>query len=278
MRVEAPDLLDGLLKLGIALGELGESSGQYTIKGRRAKAVTSRTGDPLQALILETFEYHGSVYDQLPDRLRGAPPGDYLSETATIVARSSRVAEPFIAEFARDLVKRHQPATLLEIGSGTGIYVRHALEACPGLRAVAIDMQPAVVAMAQKNFAAWGIAERVTTRVADIRSTDLGDDPPFDLVTLYNNIYYFRVQERQCLFKRLSQLLAPRGVICVVSLTAGGTVLSADLDVTLRSTTGCAPLPKLNELKNELTGAGMTSVSATRLLPLEPLYGVVGAR
>jgi predicted O-methyltransferase YrrM len=278
MEVEAPDLLDALLKVGIALGEVRKSSGQYTIKGRRARAVTSREGDALQALILETFEYHGSVYDQLPDRLHGAPLGDYLPDTATIVARSSRVAEPFIAQFARDLVKRYQPATLLDIGSGTGIYVRHALDAAPALRAVAIDMQPAVVALAQKNFATWGIAERVTTRVADIRSTDLGDDPPFDLVTLYNNIYYFRVEERQSLFKRLTELLAPHGVICVVSLTAGGTVLSADLDLTLRSTAGCAPLPKLSELKEELAGAGMKTVSVTRLIPLEPLYGVVGTR
>lgn len=82
MDVVAADLLDGLLRLGVALGELGGSPSRYTVKGRRARAIASPKGDALQALLLEIVEYHGSVYDQLPDRLRGAPVGDYLASTA----------------------------------------------------------------------------------------------------------------------------------------------------------------------------------------------------
>lgn len=278
MDVVAADLLDGLLRLGVALGELGGSPSRYTVKGRRARAIASPKGDALQALLLEIVEYHGSVYDQLPDRLRGAPVGDYLASTAALVARSSRVLEPFIGAFVRDMVRDRRPVTLLEIGCGTGVYLRHALKAAPGLSCVAIDMDPEVVALAQRNVMSWGLADRASVRRGDIRSLDEPLSGPFDLITLHNNIYYFTTAERAPLFGHLAELLSPRGALCVVSMTAGGTVAGTDLDLTLRSTAGCAPLPELDQLREQLRQAGFMSVVSTSLLPLEPLHAVVASR
>jgi len=52
----------------------------------------------------------------------------------------------------------------------------------------------------------------------------------------------------------------------VVSMTAGGTVVGTDLDLTLRSTAGCAPLPELDQLREQLRQAGFMSVVSTSLV------------
>ncbi len=276
-RLEAvnTDLLDALLQLGVELGELGERSGRYRLRGRRAKALVS--SDALQALVLEVSEYHGSVYQHLPERIRGAPLGDYLPGTATLVARSSRLAEPFVAAFVRHLVGERRPGSLLEIGCGSGVYMRHALESDPDLTAVGIDMQPEVVAMATSNLGSWGLGGRATIRTADVRSLTDGFDGPFDLITLYNNIYYFPTAQRTDLFSDLARRLAPGGAIALVSMMGRGSISSADLDLTVRSTIGCGPLPRLDELPGQLRKAGLTKIEQTRLIPPEPLYGMVAS-
>jgi hypothetical protein len=60
-----------------------------------------------------------------------------------------------------------------------------------------------------------------------------------------------------------------------VSLFKANTVVSADMDLVLRSTQGISPLPEKGELQAILRNCGYTSVELRRLLPTEPLYGGV---
>src|SRR3990170_3730841 len=101
LRVQRPELLEVALDLGITLKEFSRRDGRYAIQGRRSRALLHADGDPLAAMIQELLTYHGSVYQHLADRLRGAPLGAYLEKTGTMIARSSRISEPFIASFVR---------------------------------------------------------------------------------------------------------------------------------------------------------------------------------
>ena len=272
------DLLETLLDVGVAVGELRRRGGRYALKGKRIRAMAADSGDALRALAVELASYHGSVYHDLPARLAGERLGDYLSEYDDVIARSSRLVEPWVSRFVRSVVMIGNPKSLLEIGCGTGAYLRHVAQAAPRIRGVGIDMSETVVALAAANIKTWQIADRFTVRQADIRSDNPDLPGPYDLITLYNNIYYFAEDERAPLFRQLADRLSPTGRLVLVSLFRDSTVAAQDLDLTLRSTQGCSGLPERTELARALREAGFESVTETRLMPTEPVYGVVAAR
>jgi SAM-dependent methyltransferase len=275
LHVKRPTLLEGLLALGVALGELSVRDGVYRLRGVRSKVLVGKRGDPLVASIEEYATYHSSVYRELGARLRGAPLGNYLRETGDMIARSSRVLEPFAAEFVRMTVENRGPVRILEVGCGSGVYLRHAALANPQASGVGIDLQPDVVKLAAHNLARWGLDARFTVIQADIRRPPVDLARPFDLATLYNNIYYFIPEERPTLFKALRDRLAPGGRLALISAMQGASVATNDLDLVLRSTAGCTALPTVAELSAQLMESGFRSVKETSLVPFESLYGLV---
>lgn len=273
------DLLTGLLDVGVALGELRCRKGRYSLKGNRIRALASPDGEGLRGFTAELADYRGDVYRDLPAQLQSGVGGQYLDEYDEVVARGSRLIEPFLARFVRRLVEERSVHTMLEIGCGTGIYVRHAAEACPQLSAVAIDMSDRVVALASANLAAWGLADRCRALHADIRDSNLAElAGPFDLITLHNNIYYFSPADWHSLLVDLRRRLAPTGRLVLTSMFAGNSLSAAELDFVLRATAGCWPLPGRAELVDALSDAGYRGVAFHRLLPTDPLYGVVAER
>jgi 4-hydroxy-2,2'-bipyrrole-5-carbaldehyde O-methyltransferase len=274
--VKRPELLEPLLDLGVALGELSERGEVYRLKGSRARALASESGDPLAAVVQEYVTYHGSVYKHLAARMSGAPLGDYLRGTGNLIARSSRVLEPFMEGFVQGLVRGKGRLKILEVGCGSGIYLRYAAQANRQVSGVGIDMQPEVAEMAVDNLAKWGVGGRFKVLTADIRNPSLDLDGPFDLITLYNNIYYFAPEERPALFRSLRSRLAPTGALAITSPIQGSrSVTTADFDLILRSTIGCFALPEMDELTRQLREGGFEQVQWEKLFPTEPYYGVV---
>lgn len=270
------DLLKELLDVGVAIGELRCRNGRYRLKGNRIRALASPDGDGLRGFTAELADYRGDVYRDLPALLRSGERGPYLDEYDEVVARGSRLVEPFIARFVRRVVTERAPHTMLEIGCGTGIYARHAAEACPQLSVVAIDLSERVAALASANLAAWGLGDRCTALHADIRDSNLAElAGPFDLITLHNNIYYFPPAGWRSLLVDLRRRLAPTGRLVLTSMFAGKSLNAAEFDLVLRSTAGCWPLPERAELVDALTDAGYRAVAFHRLLATDPLFGVV---
>lgn len=258
IEVRRPDLLDALLAVGVALEELGFEGRLYSLRGRRARLIASGEGDAFAALVEEWMHYDAAVFRELEPRLRGAALGEYLAPTATIVARSSRVLEPFVAAYLRAEVARRRPRRVLDVGCGSGVYLRHASAASPGVTGVGIDIDPQVVDLARKNIIAWGIADRFEIVVGDARREN--PSGPFDLITLFNNIYYFAPEERVLFFRRLRTWIAPGGALAVVTATAGSTVAIRAFDLVLRSTEGCWALPSRDALVAQLRASGFGSV------------------
>lgn len=273
-RVERVDLLDALLALAVEVGALAERDGRYSLRSQAARALASADADPLRAVLEETVEYHSAVFLDLPKRLHGSPDGDYLAQRADLVARSSRVVEPFLVPFVRRVAGPPRKR-LLEIGCGSGIYVRHAAAANESLTGTAIDLEEEVAARARANLEAWGLGERFRVLAADVRDPPPELDGPFDVITLYNNVYYFEPSARPRLFADLRARLAEGGVLAIATLVREGGLAAAELDLVLRSTAGCSPLPTPDELEREARGSGFGRFDRNRLMPLEPLYGMV---
>jgi SAM-dependent methyltransferase len=273
--VKRTELLASMLEIGRLLGELSFRDGRYALRGTRSRALAAPAGDPLAAFIQESVGYHGSVYRHLAARLQGAESGDYLTGSGTLIARSSRILEPYVGRFAEGAARSERPRRLLEVGCGSGVYLRHAAAANQHLSGVAIDMQEDVVAHARENLASWGLAERFDVKVGNILAPHAEWRARFDLVTLYNNIYYFPLESRVELFRSIRSLLAAGGALAMVSIMHGPSLDSLNFDLLLRSTRGCAPLPKLAELITQLREGGFPGVRLSRLIPGEWLYGVL---
>lgn len=260
-----------LLKLGVSLGELGYRNGKFRLTGTRARALVGTNGSILRALIDEQVGYHGSVFRELPDRLRGMELGDYLADTAAVVAESSRIAEPVISGYLRAGVQEASGTRVLDAGCGSGTYLR-AAAAKPGTTGTGLDVQPASVELATRNIEAWGLAERFDVRQGDLREADLGD--PYNVVFLINNIYYFAPEERPALFRRLRELVGEGGTLLLVSMFHGSNPTALALDLVLASTKGCYALPKAEWLEPELREAGFSSVRFDQLMAGQSLIAL----
>jgi len=272
---QRPELLEALLEMGVSLKELSDSGGRYRLSGRRSKALTTPEGDGAFAMAEELLTYHADVYRQFAARLRGAAPGDYLDEHAVLIARSSRVLDPMVGDFVRSLTRTGRPLRMLEVGCGSAIYLRYAAEANLQLTGVAVDVQEEVVKQARENVKAWGVDDRFQIHAADIRRPPPEVAGPFDLITLYNNVYYFEETERPALFRSFRSWLAPGGAFALVSMFHGRTFASIDLDLALRCTAGCTGLPDLERTARQLREAGFSDVKKAKLMLVEPLWGLV---
>lgn len=278
LQVQRPELLDALLNLGVSLDELSVDGELYRVKGRRSKTVMDQANDSFVALMQEHITYYNSVYRHAAVRLQGAPLGDHLDEIASLVARASKATEPFVLGFLEDAVAGKDSVRILDVGCGSGVHLRSALGVNPQTTGIGIDMDKKVVQQAKDNLAQWGIDEQFRVLVADIRTPPGELDGPFDLITLFNVIYYFPVDERPTLFRTLASMLAPGGAVALVSSFQGKDVWAANLDLATRSTLGCAPLPELDEITQQFRESGFGQIKKVRLMPSTPFHGILATR
>lgn len=270
--VKHPDILDSLLDMGVLLEELSFNDGYYKITGQYTKSLMEK--DALAAVIQQIVTVNGPVFRRLAERLQGAPPGDYLSGTGSMFARSARLQEPLVAAFLRAELEKDRPLNILEVGCGSGIYLKHAARINPRSFGVGLDMQEDVIKLAGANLAAWGIDDRFKVMKADIRRPLPELAGPFDVILLLNNIFYFTLAERPALFLCLHSQLAPGGTLYIVSVMQEKNIRAVTLDLVLKSTLGCAPLPCLEQLTGQLKESGFLQVSSVLLAPALALYGV----
>lgn len=90
------------------------------------------------------------------------------------------------------------PARLLDIGGGHGLYSIELCRRHSNLAATIFDLPGAVEAMSGEIPAE--VAERIRTRAGDYHEDDLGDE--YDLALLFNVVHAHRPAENIALFER----------------------------------------------------------------------------
>ena len=273
--VADPSLLGSLLEVGRAVGELRRRGDRWRLAGVRARAVADPAVAGLAALPEEAVVYGSDVYRHLDARLAGAGPGDYLASHAELVARTSRVAEPIFAPFVADVVARCRPRRVLDVGCGSGVYLRHVADAAPDSTGAGVDVQADVVALARWHLAEWGLDTRFRVEVADLRCLPPDLTGPWDLVLALQNIYYFAPGDQPALLARLRELALGGTVVLGTAVAGTGDPAAAHLDVVLRSTVGSVGLPTSEELVAALAAAGFAQIEERRLAPWQPLRGFI---
>jgi SAM-dependent methyltransferase len=272
-----PELLEALLNVGISVGELSCGNGVYRVKGKRSLAVTGEKGDPLAALYQASLNHHNSSYLNLASRMRGVPSDNRLDEIGDTVARASKIYAPFFQSFVSDTVAGKGALRILDIGCGSGIYLHDAYEANSSVSGMGIDMDQAVVERTRRNLAGWGIGDKFTIIGGDIRVPPAGLSGNFDLITMYNVIYYFKPEERPALLHSVRSMLSPCGRVAIATNVQGQPkdFSSSHLNLVTSSIEGCTPLPLLGEVTSLLRDSGFEQIKVTRLIPGTALYGIM---
>ncbi|NOX86728.1 MAG: methyltransferase domain-containing protein, partial [Chlorobi bacterium] len=256
------DALKAWLQTGIRINELALSGGKYSLKGLSAR-LSRQDNDALFAIVQEIVSLHHKLILDTPAKIKKGELWTLDDQDGDVIARSSRIAEPFQKEVISKEFPDAGSARLLEIGCGSGIYIRYAAAKNPDLTAVGVELQASVAEMARQNMDKWNLQDRVQIESGDIRSKKY--DSEFDIVTLYNNIYYFPVSERVDLLKHLLGFLKPGGKLVLTTACQGGQPLTELLNLWGASTEGCGRLPGKDEMISQMQEAGFTGVKSKNL-------------
>jgi cyclopropane fatty-acyl-phospholipid synthase-like methyltransferase len=208
--------------------------------------------------------HHKLIKGTVP-RLRAGELWSLADQDGELIARSSRVLEPFQADIISRTIPPRGALRVLEIGCGSGVYLRYAAERNRSLTALGLELQADVAEMARANLHTWGLDNRVQVETGDIRARVA--DEQFDIATLYNNIYYFGVDARVAVLQHIRSFLKPGGFLLLTTACQGGSLAVQALNLWAAATEGAGRLPSEGELVSQLRGAGFPTVKTTSLLP-----------
>jgi SAM-dependent methyltransferase len=262
--------LEAWLQLGIRLGLLRLGKQGYSLTGL-GKKLSSKDNDDLLALSQEVAVLHYNLICKTPERIKIGSLWRLEEQHGELVARSSRSLEPFQTAAIDMTFPSSGAIRLLEVGCGSAFYIYYAARKNPLLTAIGIELQPEVGNIAQQNINTWGIQDRVKIEIGDIR----GKEPVelFDIVTLYNNIYYFPFDERPSFLRHVRKFLKPSGLMLLTTGCQGGNLGIELLNLYGASTVGCGRLASVKEMVNQLHEAGYKDIKAINLIPGDKFYG-----
>jgi 4-hydroxy-2,2'-bipyrrole-5-carbaldehyde O-methyltransferase len=278
--VARPVILEALLDVGLAAGELQWSNGKYSIKGKRSRGMIGRDGDMLSAMVQANITYYHSAYFKATERLKGGPLGDDLDKIGDLVARFSKIGEPIIKQFLTGLTAGKNPMRVLDVGCGSGIYLRTIFEGNPQATGTGIDIDEAVSEQARLNLEDWRLVDRFRIVAGDVRVPPEPLEAPFDLITLLNILYYFPAAERLEFLRKLRSLLSDQGTLALAMNFhgRGKDLAAAHLNLVNCSLKGLTPLPDLDEISALLQEAGFNRVKIQNLIPGSSYYGVAAGQ
>lgn len=265
----AHEALAAWLQLGERLGLVSRSERGYALAGLAAKLARPENDGAL-ALAQEVAGLHHRLIRETPGKLRRGELWGLDNQDAGLTTRSSRALEAFIVPALERFVPRSDACRVLEVGCGSGIYLRHMANLNPRLTALGLELQGDAATVARNNIDCWGLADRVEIAVGDVRTLPV--KPPFDLVTLHNNIYYFAVDERAALLARLRAMLVPGGALLITTCCQGGNAGMEALNLWGASNEHGGRLPFRDEMATQLREAGFDRVDTMRLIPGDALY------
>ena len=249
----------------MALGKLRAGAEGYRLRGKLSRKLANPANEAAAAFIEETAILDTTFITQTPDRLRRDRPFTRAEWDGRLVARASRVAEPFICEAVDAVIPARGPARLFEVGCGATAYLRHAAARNPELTALGLELQGDVAALAAETIARWNLTTRVVIEVGDVRERN--PEPVFDVATVHQNIYYFPVEKRVEVLRHVRSSLKPGGRLLLTTWCRGRGAGASLLNLWSTMSEGGGRLPTPSEMTRQLAEAGLSGVARWSLIP-----------
>jgi 2-polyprenyl-3-methyl-5-hydroxy-6-metoxy-1,4-benzoquinol methylase len=257
--------LEAWLDFGVSLGELGRTSAGYSIRGAFSKELLKASNDTWKAFLQARVEVFYNYIVKTPTFLKQNKQFEFSQSYGELFARSSRTVEPILIDVVDSVIPRNDGCHLLEVGCGSGVYIKRACERNPYLTVIGLELQKEVAEFARENTLKWQIQDRVTIEPVDVRKYKC--DKKFDIVTFYNLIYYFSVDNRTELLRHLGGFLSPGGQLILTTLCQVNNPSIQLMNLWASMTDGCGPLPFPEQLCDQLQEAGFNKVQLERLIP-----------
>ena len=198
---------------------LTKEGNRYGLSQTASMFLDRRSGAYVGAAI--TFLTNPTIvesFTRLTDAVRRG--GTALSHEGTIApdasvwvdfARAMKGLAGFTAELVANLLEvdaADRPLKVLDVAAGHGMFGITIARRNPRAEAVALDWG-AVLAVAEENARAAGVADRVRLLPGDAFKTDLGNG--YDLVLLPNFLHHFDASTCEQFLRRVRAALAPGG-------------------------------------------------------------------
>lgn len=269
------EALEGWLQMGCRLKILSMTAEGYVLTGL-ARKLAQPQNDATLALLQEVATLHHRLIIETPEKIRKGALWQLDDQSGALTARSSRALEPFVLEAIKRYLPASAPCKLLEVGCGSGIYIRHAAARNPLLTVVGLELQADVAQVARDNLRSWGVHNDIRIDIGDVRTVPGIQD--FDFATLHNNIYYFTVEERVRVLEKIRALLKPQGSLLITTCCQGGNPGIDALNLWGASNSQGGRLPRKAEMIDQLKEAGYREIDTMRLIPGDSFYAFSARR
>ena len=257
--------LEAWLELGVSLGELTKEKDRYSIKSSLAKKLLKPSNDTWKAFLQARVEIFYDYVVKTPSFLKENKKFEFSQSYGELFARSSRTVEPILIDVVDKIIPANGQCRLLEVGCGTGIYIKRACDRNHLLDATGLELQKGVAEFARQNAAIWKIDDRVTIEHIDVRQYQT--DRKFDIVTFFNLIYYFPESQRSDLLRLLGGFLNSGGQLVLTTLCPANDPSVQLMNLWSSMTQGCGPLPHPENICDMLMAAGFEEIKVEKLIP-----------
>jgi len=206
-----------LLDAVVALDVLKKADGKYYNTRLSERYLVAGARDDTRAALMHT-EHLWPRWSTLTDCVRQGTSVTYCE----MVDRGDEWTTAFIAAMHRNATARAPIVTktvglegahwMLDVGGGSGAYSIAFARLNQNLRVEVFDL-PTVLPIAQGHIQQTGLSDRITTRVGDLRTDDLGSG--FDLILLSAICHMLGVDANQNLLERCFAALSPGGRVVI---------------------------------------------------------------
>jgi SAM-dependent methyltransferase len=256
--------LEAWLDVGVSLGELQKTSRGYALKGALSTELAKESEESWRAYLEARIKVLQTYIWKAPQLIKEGKRLQLGEGYAELFAKCSLTIEPIMEEVVDYTIPKSGALSLLEVGCGSGDYIKRACARNPRLEVVGLESQESVANYAAANIREWGLDERVSVEVGDIRNYS----PPrrFHIITLHNLIYYFPESERVDLLKSISGLLQESGKVAITCLCKTDEPSSSVLNLWGAMTEGCGPAPDSKNFLGQMKEAGFENVKDKKLV------------
>jgi 4-hydroxy-2,2'-bipyrrole-5-carbaldehyde O-methyltransferase len=263
------EALEAWLQLGRRLNLLDLRNERYLLKNLALKLAKPQN-DAALALLQEVATLHHKLVLHTPAELMLDRHWSLADQDGELTTRSSRTLEVFQLQAIEKNFPATGPTRLLEIGCGSAVYIKHAAAINPSLTALGLELQGDVAELARRHLDRWGLQDRCRVETSDIR--ERRPEQLFDIATLFNNIYYFPVDERMALLAHIRQFIRPGGFLLLTTCCQGGSLGVEVLNLWGAATANAGRLPHRQEIADQLNAAGYTGIQIMSLVPGDAFY------
>ena len=114
------------------------------------------------------------------------------------------------------MIRRHNPADILDIATGTGDLAIRMARSLPGARITGVDLSAEMLEIGRRKVARAGLEGRVDLRSGDCLELPFADST-FDCITVAYGVRNFADLLRG--YREMHRVLRPGGLLCVIELS-----------------------------------------------------------